>query len=92
MVSAAESDPGVAARVKHFQYRVPLEFYDYAQDGPRRHSTIESTTLRQEETIQAHALRLGEFMRSSGDFALPDYERLGRGARGEEVDDDRISP
>ena len=75
MVSAAESDPGVAARVKHFQYRVPLEFYDYAQDPDALDNRIHDPEAR--ESIQALALRLGEFMRSSGDFALPDYERLG---------------
>ncbi len=73
MVSAAESDPTVAARVRHFQYRVPLEFYDYAQDPHALDNRIHDPKAR--ETIQALALRLGEFMRSSGDFALPAYER-----------------
>ena len=74
MVSAAESDPTVAARVKHFQYRVPLEFYDYAQDPDALDNRIHD--LQAKETIHALALRLGEFMRSTGDFALPAYERL----------------
>ena len=73
MVSAAESDPTVAARVRHFQYRVPLEFYDYAQDPDSLANRIHDPQAR--DTIQALALRLGEFMRSSGDFALPAYER-----------------
>ena len=75
MVSAAQFDPGVAARVKHLQYRVPLEFYDYAQDPDALDNRIHDPEAR--EAIRAHALRLGEFMRSSGDFALPDYARLG---------------
>jgi len=73
MVSAAESDPTVAARVRHFQYRVPLEFYDYAQDPDALANRIHDPQAR--DTIQALALRLGEFMRSTSDFALPAYER-----------------
>ena len=75
MVSAAESDPTVAARVKHFEYRVPLEFYDYEQDPDALNIRIHDPQAR--EAIRAHGLRLGEFMRSTGDFALPAYERLG---------------
>ncbi|MDE0451082.1 MAG: sulfatase [Gammaproteobacteria bacterium] len=75
MVSAAESDPAVAARVKHFRYRVPLEFYDYERDPDALDNRIHDPEAK--ETVQAYALRLGEFMRSTGDFALADYERLG---------------
>ncbi len=74
MVSAAESDPALAARVKHFRYRVPLEFYDYEQDPDALDNRIHDPEAR--EVIQAYALRLREFMRSTGDFALPAYERL----------------
>ena len=74
MVSAAESDSAVAARVKHFQYRVPLEFYDYQQDPDALDNLIHDPEAM--EAIQAYARRLGEFMRSTGDFALADYERL----------------
>ena len=74
MVSAAESDPAVAARVKHFRYRVPLEFYDYARDPDALDNRIHDPEAR--DVIQAYALRLGEFMRSTGDFASPAYERL----------------
>ena len=75
MVSAAESDPAVAARVQYFQYRVPLEFYDYQQDPDALDNRIHDPDAK--ETIQAYALRLGEFMRATGDFALSDYEKLG---------------
>ena len=74
MVSAAESDPAVAARVRHFQYRVPLEFYDYQQDPDALNNRIHDPEAK--DTIQAYALRLGEFMRSTGDFALSDFEKL----------------
>ena len=74
MVSAAESDPALAARVKHFRYRVPLEFYDYEQDPDALDNRIHDPEAG--DVIQAYALRLGDFMRSTGDFALPDYERL----------------
>ena len=73
MVTAAESDPAVAARVKHFRYRVPLEFYDYGQDPDALDNRIHDPRAR--EVIQDYARRLGEFMRSSGDSALADYER-----------------
>ena len=75
MVSAAESDPAVAARVRHFRYRVPLEFYDYQQDPDALDNRIHDPEAK--DTIQAYALRLGEFMRSTGDFALSDFEKLG---------------
>ena len=75
MVSAAESDPAVAARVKHFQYRVPLEFYDYQQDPDALDNRIHDPQAA--AVIRAYARRLREFMRSTGDFALSDYERLG---------------
>ena len=32
MAKAAESDPKLAARTKHYLYRSPFEFYDYEKD------------------------------------------------------------
>jgi N-sulfoglucosamine sulfohydrolase len=32
MTKAAENDPSLAKRVKHYLYRTPFEFYDYKKD------------------------------------------------------------
>ena len=32
MAKAAENDPSLAKRVKHYLYRAPFEFYDYGND------------------------------------------------------------
>jgi N-sulfoglucosamine sulfohydrolase len=32
MTKAAENDPALAKRVKHYLYRTPFEFYDYKKD------------------------------------------------------------
>ena len=75
MVSAAESDPAVAARVKHFQYRVPLEFYDYQQDPDAL--DIESTTPRQRKPFRHMPCGLVSSCGPPAISALSDYEKLG---------------
>ena len=46
MVAAAKTDPKIAARVKHFAYRVPLEFYDYQQDPDALHNLIADPEMK----------------------------------------------
>ena len=71
MVDAAETDPAISARVKHFQYRVPLEFYDYEKDADALNNLINDPASQ--ELIQSYRVILAEFMRATGDVALPGY-------------------
>ena len=41
MRKAADSNPIIAARVKHFLYRTPEEFYDYQTDPDARTNLID---------------------------------------------------
>ena len=72
MVDAAQTNPAVAARVKHFQYRVPFEFYDYEKDPDALNNLINDPASK--ELIQSYRLRLAEHMRKTNDVALPKYE------------------
>ena len=71
MVDAAETDPAISARVKHFQYRVPIEFYDYEKDADALNNLINDPASQ--ELIQSYRVKLAEFMRTTGDVALPGY-------------------
>ncbi|QDU36914.1 Arylsulfatase [Maioricimonas rarisocia] len=51
MIRAAENDPAIAARVQHFLYRTPEEFYDYQTDPDALVNLIDDP---------AHAARLDE--------------------------------
>ena len=50
MARAAENDPALAKRVKHYLYRTPFEFYDYGNDpdalnnliGNKEHAKLEN--------------------------------------------------
>ena len=72
MVSAAQSDPVIAARVKHYLYRTPFEFYDYQQDPDALQNRIDDQELQ--NAIQTHRRRLIDYMRSSRDPALPNLQ------------------
>lgn len=65
MQRAAETDPGVAARVKLFRYRVPEEFYDYENDPCARKNLIDDP--RHQEEIKKLRGRMLEIMRSIDD-------------------------
>ena len=73
MVDAAQTNPAVAARVKHFQYRVPLEFYDYEKDPDALNNLIDDPVSK--ALIESYRLRLAEHMRKTNDVALPKYEK-----------------
>jgi len=73
MVRAAESDPGVAARVQHYRHRVPYEFYDYQEDPYALTNRIDDEAIA--KTVQDYHRRLLELMRSTNDHALPDIKK-----------------
>ena len=68
MVDAAQTNPAVAARVKHFQYRVPFEFYDYEKDPDALNNLINDPASK--ELIQSYRSKLAESMRATDDPAL----------------------
>ena len=76
MVRAAESAPAIAARVRHYSYRVPFEFYDYQEDPDALRNRIDDPALQ--ETIRTHREKLAERMRSTGDHELRNYEQAVR--------------
>lgn len=73
MVAAAKEDDKIAARVKHFSYRVPLEFYDYREDPDALHNLIDDPAVQDEiETLTAKLL---DHMQSTGDPQLAAFKR-----------------
>lgn len=72
MVDAAKTNPVIAARVKHFQYRVPMEFYDYEKDPDALNNLINDAASK--ELIQSYRSKLSEFVRTTGDVVLPGFE------------------
>ena len=68
MVDAAQTNPAVATRVKHFQYRQPFEFYDYEKDPDALNNLINDPASKQ--LIQSYRSKLAESMRATNDPAL----------------------
>ena len=79
MVRAAESDPAIAARVRHFSQRVPFEFYDYKEDTDALQNLIDDPALQ--DTIQQYRVGLADMMRSTNDGQYGNYQRAIRAAR-----------
>ena len=71
MASAAKSDPKIAARVKHYSYRVPFEFYDYKNDRDALKNLIDDPKMQ--DTIETYRLQLVEMMKSTKDGQLKNY-------------------
>jgi len=72
MAAAAGSDPALAARVKHYLYRTPFEFYDYENDPDALNNLIDDPKLQ--DLIAEYRARLTERMRSSGDPAWEAFQ------------------
>lgn len=72
MTAAAESDPMIARRVQHFLYRVPFEFYDYENDPHGLNNLIDNPAFG--DLIETYRNKLVEDMRSTGDFALQQWQ------------------
>ena len=68
MQAAAETNPQIAARVRHFQYRVVEEFYDFASDSDALHNLINDPKHRKE--VEMMRKELLEWMRRTNDAAL----------------------
>ncbi|HUG20572.1 MAG TPA: sulfatase [Planctomycetaceae bacterium] len=66
--NAAQTDPEIAARVRHFLYRTPEEFYDYENDPDALHNLIDDPKYQDE--IQSFRRQLREQMKATGDDAV----------------------
>lgn len=74
MMKAAESDEKIAARVKHYLYRVPEEFYDYEKDPDALHNLIDDPAMKGK--IEALRARLLEHMKRTGDRERWRFEKV----------------
>lgn len=73
MVAAAKEDLTIAARVKHFQFRVPFEFYDYEADPDARKNLIDDPAMQ--DKVAAYREKLVQMMKDTNDPALKEFER-----------------
>ncbi|MEL6110420.1 MAG: sulfatase-like hydrolase/transferase [Planctomycetota bacterium] len=73
MQRLAESDPNIAARLKHFQFGTLEEFYDYENDPDALNNLIEDANYADE--IARHREALRQFMEATGDHALGPFDK-----------------
>jgi N-sulfoglucosamine sulfohydrolase len=73
MVKAAEGNPSIAKRVKHYLYRTPFEFYDYHEDGDALKNLIDSDD--HQGTIVAYREQLHKLMKKTKDHETKTFEK-----------------
>ncbi len=73
LAKAAESDPKLAARAKHYLYRTPFEFYDYEKDPDALRNLMSDPAYA--ETIAAYRKKLGDLMKKTGDHETENYRK-----------------
>jgi len=73
MAKAAENDPALAKRVKHYLYRAPFEFYDYESDRDALKNLIESK--EHGELITQYGQELLKIMTKTKDHETPNYRK-----------------
>ena len=71
MAKAAESDPKLAARTKHYLYRSPFEFYDYEKDPDALNNLMSAKS--QQERIAQYRGKLRELMQKTKDHETQNY-------------------
>ena len=71
LAAAAEEDPVLAKRAKHYLYRCTLEFYDYEKDPDALNNLIDDSG--HQEIIQTHLEKLLQLMEETGDHQLPNF-------------------
>ena len=71
MAKAAESDPKLAARTKHYLYRSPFEFYDYEKDPDALNNLMSAKS--QQERIAQYRGKLKELMQKTKDHETQNY-------------------
>ncbi len=75
MTNAAKSDPDIAARVRHFSHRVPLEFYDYQNDPDALKNLIDDP--KSKELVKQLRAKLANLMSSTSDPAFQAFKNVG---------------
>jgi len=68
MQRAAQTDPAIEARIRHFNHRVVEEFYDYENDPDALHNRIDDP--RYADEVRALRASLQQWMERMGDPAL----------------------
>ena len=68
LVEAGKTDPAIQARVDHYLYRMPEEFYSLKNDPCERNNLI-ADAARQDRIEQCRARLLAEMRRTSDPFA-----------------------
>ena len=73
MAKAAEDDPALAKRVKHYLYRTPLEFYDYEKDPDALKNLIDDE--EHAKWVERYGKELNKIMKKTGDPETPRYQK-----------------
>ncbi len=77
MRTAAETDDKIAARVQHFLYRTPQEFYDYENDPDALHNLIDEPKYKDE--VERMRRWLLDHMKETSDPTLQAFQRVATG-------------
>ena len=73
MAKAAESDPKLAKRVKHYLYRTPFEFYDYGRDPDALNNLINNE--EHAKLVDRYAEELLKVMKKTKDHEIGRYKK-----------------
>ena len=73
MVKAAENDPALVKRVKHYLYRTPFEFYDYKKDPDALNNLIDDE--EHAKLVERYGKELNKIMKKTGDPETAPYQK-----------------
>ena len=73
MAKAAENDPALARRVKHYLYRTPFEFYDYENDPDALSNLIGED--QHAKSISRYGKELNRIMKKTEDHETARYQK-----------------
>ena len=73
MVKAAENDPVLARRVKHYLYRRPFEFYDYKKDPDALNNLIDDE--EHAKLVERYGKELNKIMKKTRDPETAPYQK-----------------
>ena len=73
MAKAAENDPALARRVKHYLYRTPFEFYDYEKDPDALRNQIGDN--QHARLVSRYGKELKRIMKKTGDHETARYQK-----------------
>ena len=73
MANASENDPALAERIKHYLFRTPFEFYDYAKDPDALNNLIMDDQYT--KLVFRYVKELNKIMKKTGDHETVRYEK-----------------